>query len=131
MNWLQAQARNKIQAFREHQGMPLLPLTQEEMEAGSADKHLEGLRTMFAEIANAPPSPPRVVQPMLKGDVEEAAAGMAALNGLDFEHGMTESERQPYREEAANMIIQARKDRELARQAELEKSGAFDGLDGH
>jgi len=130
MSWLQTQIRARVNSFRDHQGLPVF-LTPEEEEARYTDAHLQHIIDGAMEIANAAPPPPRVILPMLQGEVEEAAAGMAMLNGLDFEHGMTKGERQPYREAAADRIIQARKDRELARQAALEKEGAFDGLDGH
>lgn len=93
------------------------------------DQHLRSIYQGLLEIAQNP-LPERVIQPQLTGDVEDAAAGMAVLNGLDWMQ-MTEPERQPYREVAADKLIQASKDAELARQAELEKEGAFDGLDGH
>jgi len=130
MSWLQTQIRARVNSFRDHQGLPVF-LTPEEEEARYTDAHLQHIIDGAMEIANAAPPPPRVIPPMLPGDVEQAAAGMAALNGLDFGHEMTESERQPYRESAADQIITARKKQELDRQAQLEKDGAFDGLDGH
>jgi hypothetical protein len=118
VNWLQKNLRDRVSSFREYQGLAPLPA------------HLQHIIDGAMQIVNAPPPPPRVVQPMLTGDVEEAAAGMAALNGEDFT-AMTEAERQPYRESATDQILTASKKRELDRQAELERSGAFDGLDGH
>jgi len=128
MYWLQKTLHARINGFRQYQGLPLLPTPEEERDY--SDAHLQNIIDGAQEILDAPPPPPRVVLPMLSGDVEEAAAGMAALNGGDFTT-MTEPERQPYRESAADQIITARKKRELDRQAELEKQGAFDGLDGH
>jgi hypothetical protein len=132
VNWLRDQLRHRANSFRENQGLPLVlsPEEQAALETQAADAHIHHLRGIFAQIANSPDPPARVILPMLKGDVEDVAAGMAVLNDLDWMQ-MTESERQPYREVAADKIIQSRKDAELARQAELEKEGAFDGLDGH
>lgn len=128
MNWLLKNLRGRVSSFREYQGLPPLPTPEEERDYG--DPHLQHIIDGAMQIVNAPPPPPRVVLPMLTGDVEEAAAGMAALNGEDFT-AMTEAERQPYRESATDQILTASKKRELDRQAQLEEEGAFDGLDGH
>ena len=128
MNWLQTHLRTRINAFREQQGLPVLLTPEQEAERYN-DELLESARGMFHQIANAPPSGPAVL-PMLTGEIEEAAAGMAALNGEDFAT-MPENQRQPYREVAANKVISARKKTELDLQEQLELEGVFDGLDGH
>lgn len=114
------------------QGLQLGVSRSAKSSGGWHDPHLHNIYKSLQQMSDnpLPALPPRTILPMRQGDVEAAGAGMAVLNNLDWMQ-MTESERQPYREEAASIIIQARKDAELKRQAALEAAGAFDGLDGH
>ena len=90
------------------------------------DDHLKHLADGFAAVGRWKPETERVVLPMLEGPVEDAAAGMAALNNSDWMQ-MTESERQPYREQAASMLIAARKERALAQIKAEDAQEAGDG----
>ncbi len=83
------------------------------------DPTLERAYNDLSTIASWHPEP-RVVLPAKDGPVEEAAAGMAAINGADFAT-MTESERQPYRESAAGLLIETRQ-----RNAEAELAQRID-----
>lgn len=112
MNWLQNQIQTRIAAFKEYNGLT------EAAPGELHDEHLQHIYDGAAELAAWVP-PERIVLPMLDGDIEQAAAGMAALNGEDFTQ-MTEDERQPYRESAADAVLTARKKAELDRQARSE-----------
>lgn len=67
--------------------------------------------------------PEREIKPMQQGPVEEAAAGMATLEGHDFAQ-MTEDERQPWRESAMKKLADQHKRRQERENRQLIKEEA-------